>query len=385
MTRRARQPIFAAVPLSLLLILAMTSQAMAAISWTSPVVLRAHGTVQVTDADFSGSRASVVWQEPAFEIDQVRIKTSTDGGATWSANTRFGDAANAATDICGSNVHVVFERHTGPDETQVVWATRDLSGPDLYAVTTVTSGTDFRIEPDVACANGRVFVSWLERDSGETFRLLVSHARPSDGMFSPPQDLGATHEWYPSGIALAASGDMVHALLVRQNGDLRFTRWSIGAGPAFPVTALANQLIIAGSGERDSSVPTIAAEGDTVAIAWQRCSGTYAKVSNDDGSSWGPTRRILHFGCDVADVSSGPNALAIRGDRIALTYSTAGIPNFHRTSLARTTNGFASSRRDTLGDHEEHFAGFVTIGGSTKVADAFDNPNQSRVKFRRQN
>ena len=67
MARNARQPIIAAVPLSLLMILAMTSTALGAISWTSPVVLRAHGTVQVTDADFSSSNAAVVWQEPAFE------------------------------------------------------------------------------------------------------------------------------------------------------------------------------------------------------------------------------------------------------------------------------------------------------------------------------
>ena len=94
--------------------------------------------------------------------------------------------------------------------------------------------------------------------------------------------------------------------------------------------------------------PVIAAEGNKVAVAWMTCNAVVARVSNDKGQTWGPIRTLVeHAACD-GDFIAAPNSIAIRGNRIAVEYTSFGIFGDGEENLIRTTNDFASFSDDEI-------------------------------------
>jgi len=361
-------------------ILLSTSVYAAAPSWLQPLDLRVHHGVAIQDADFSGQYIAVAWEE--FDGPSVGIRTSNSAGQTFIQRTLIADATEPAVEICGTDVYLVYALHTGPGKWVIELAVRSIFGGE-FAVTRIASGQGLRTDPDVACANGRVFVGWLERVEGETMRLLVANASISDGVFGQATSLGLTNRYFPSGLALAASGNTAYAAFVRTDAKLRLRRWSIGPGPSHAVSQLDTQIVGPGSDKNETYFPVIDADGDTVALSWGKCSGTLARVSDDRGVTWGPIRDIAFFGCGgVVDGGTGPVSIFVRGSRIALTYDSVGIPNFQASNLVRTHTAFNNSSRDQLGEHQNHMVGYIVVNGQVKLADPFDT--FERVRFRRE-
>src|SRR5688572_25784025 len=255
-------------------------------SWTSPVNVRLTNEVALQDADFSNQNVAITWDEPGAGPREVGIRTSVDSGSSFGPISWFPDSRASAVDICGgSELNAVMARRIGPGNWFIEHAVGSIDGVG-FVTTPVAPSDGIQRQSDVACAGGRVFVSWFE-DEGTGHRLFVAHANRSVGIFEPPIDLGLDDEtFFFSGLAVAGVSDTAYAVYQRSNGDLRFRRWSIGSGPGFTVTPHATQVIDNATPNNPASYPVIAAAGNKVAVAWFRCGALWARVSNNRGQTW---------------------------------------------------------------------------------------------------
>ena len=369
-----------AVPLAIAVTLAIASSALAAPTWMDAITIRTADDIQLHDADFAGRDVAIAWDEPGSPR-KVGIRTSVDAGSSFGPISWFGRSREPAVEVCpGSELNAVMGRRVGPGNWIVRHASGSVDGTGLLA-TAVAPTDGVQRWPDVACAGGRVFVSWYEREDGG-HRLFVAHAPRGGGVFSAPIDLGLDDEtFFFRSLAVAGAGDRAYAVFHRSDGDLRFKSWSVGAGPGFPVTAHPTQRIGGGRPNNPASYAVIDAAGDKVAVAWFRCNAIWARVSNDRGQTWGPARKLVeHAGCD-GDFIAVQSSIAIQGDRIALTYHAAGFFS-SEVRLIRTRSDFATfsdvqiAKRFQL----EHLVGFLRAAGEWRLAAAFQR--EDRVRFR---
>lgn len=353
-------------------------------NWTAPKDIRVKNNLELNDAAFSDMNVAISWQEPTSGPPRVGIRTSVDSGTSFGPTQFMAGGRESAVDICGeSELDVVSAHKIGPGNWFIEHAVGSVDGTGF--VTTPVAPTDgLQNNPDVACAGGRVFVSWFEKE-GSGDRLFVAHARRTGGGFSSPIDLGLDDEtFYFSGLAVAGMDDRGYAAFQRSDGDLRFKRWSVGAGPTFPVTSHPTQMIAPGNTNDPASYAVMDAEGSKVAVAWFRCNALYARVSNDRGKTWGPIRKLLDTASCDGDFAASPNSIAIDGSKIVIAYSAASAFGGGWIGLFRTNNDFASFSDDmiTSNYHPEHLVGYVTVGSATVLAAAFERPGV--IRFRRQ-
>lgn len=379
-TRRSTTSLGLAVVASLVLANGVSA---APPNWTSPQDIRARNNLVLNDADFSNQNVAITWDEPRNGQRRVGVRTSVDSGSSFGPIQYMSTARESAVDVCGeSELNVASAHKIGPGNWFIENAVGSVDGTG-FVTTPVAPTYGLQNNPDVACAGGRVFVSWFEKE-GSGDRLFVAHARRTGVGFSAPIDLGFDDEtFYFNGLAVAGVDDMAYAVFQRSKGDLRMKRWSVGSGPNFPVNGHPTQVIAPATVNDPASYAVIAAEGSKVAVAWFRCTALYARVSNDWGQTWGPIRKLLDTASCDGDFAAAPNSIAIDGNKIAMAYSAAGFFG-GEIALIRTTNDFASFTDDTItaNFHPEHLVGYVTVGAVTKLAAAFERPGVAR--FRRQ-
>jgi hypothetical protein len=377
-TRRSTISLGMAVICSLVLV----SNVAAAPTWTPAIDIRVKSNVELNDADFSDTNVAISWQEPTSSGPRVGIRTSVNSGSGFGATNFMAGSRESALDICGDELDVAAAHKIGPGNWFIEHGMGGIDGV-AFVTQPVAPTEGLQHDPDIACAGGRVFVSWFEKE-GSGDRLFVAHARRAGGGFSAAIDLGFDDEtFYFNGLSVAGVDDMAYAVFQRSSGDLRLKRWSIGAGPTFGVTAHATQVIAPATADDPASYAVIAAEGSKVAVVWFRCTSISARVSNDWGATWGPIQKLFDTASCDGDFAASPNSLAIDGNKIALAYSAAGFFG-GSIGLIRTTNDFASFSDVTITNNyqPEHLVGYVTVDGHTKLAAAFQKGDA--VKYRRQ-
>jgi hypothetical protein len=368
--------------------LAVATGALAAPVWQSPMDIRITNSwfVLPEDTGASGDNLVAVWMEFDESSDATRLgfKVSNNAGASFGSLHLVAGATGGGGAICGAEANVVSARMNTPTSWAVELHSTPVSGGPVAVQTVTTSSTELS-QPDVACTNGRIFVSWLEDQLDDNVRLRVANALLSDGVFGPAATLGQQPDDFSYGLALAGSGNDAYAAFSRLNGKMYVKHWMEGSGPAFPLSSGTAAFVGSGTSAFPSYEPQIDAHGDRVALLWGRCSNTYARVSTDAAATWGPVRAIEDdFGCNVEDAFSGPNSIAVRDSRLAAVYNISGIPNASIDFLVTSNRGFASSVRSELGQHQHHLVTFVMVGGGWKLADLFNGSNGHRIKFRRQ-
>jgi hypothetical protein len=356
-------------------------------TWQSPKDIRiSNWFVFPEDAASAGSALLAVWTEFDFSSDATRVgfKVSDDAGANFGALNLVPDATGAGGAICGSKAKVVTTRMNTPTTWTVELRSGDVSG-GAFTVQPIAASSQELTGPDVACTDDRIFVSWREHTTGENVRLLVASALLSDHVFGAPMSLGQQDRNFPSGLALAGSGDHAYAAFNRLDGRLRVKRWSVGPGPTHPLSSGPAVVVGGGTENRPAYEAAIDAHGDNVGLTWGRCANVLARVSTDAGATWGPVRMIEDgFGCNVEDAFSGPGSIAARRSRMALVYNISGIPNASIDFLVTTNRNFANFVRSELGEHQHHIVTFVSTPGGLRLADIFNGSNGHRIKFRRQ-
>jgi hypothetical protein len=276
-----------------------------------------------------------------------------------------------------------WERRVAPNKWRVVYSDSSIDMNELHIVFhQVDPGAVDQMLPDVACTNSRSFVAYYEPE-GDGARMFLTHSLGSG--WSSPIDLGLDNEiFFFNALAVAGVASNVYVVFQRSDGDLRFKRFSIGPGPAFNVTAHATMVLDNATMGDPGSYAVIDATGNRVAVGWFRCDGLYARVSEDNGTTWKPERKLIDAASCDGDFAAAPNSIALRGDRIAMAYSAASAFGGGWIGLFRTTTEFATFTDDQIwnGFQPEHLVGYITVNGNAKLAGAFEKPGV--VKFRRQ-
>jgi hypothetical protein len=355
-----------------------------AINWGPATTLRDANGVELQDADFSRRNVVVTWQEPGSGGPKVRIRRSVDSGSSFGPTISVTDARQASVDICGPSLLVAaWARMYGPGNWVIEEAFIDNS---TMSVGVVNISAGVQRFPDIACAGGRKFVTWYQKE-GANDRLQVAHALRTGAAFSAPIDLGVDDGSFfgrANSLAVAGVPGAAYVAFTRSDGQLRFKRWSIGSGPDFAVTPHAGHVIGSGIASNPAADTVIAADGDKVAVAWFKCNAIYARVSNDRGAHWGPVRKLLTHQACTGDFGADPRSIAIHGGKIVVAYLAFGLGSPGWVGVIRTSNDFATHTDETIAHtgQNEHLVGFVKAGGIYRLAGAFDSGDS--VRFRRQ-
>ncbi len=354
------------------------------VTWKPPVNVRVANGIELQDADFSRRNVAVTWEEPASGPPDVGFRASVQAGSAFGPTLFIEDARQSEVDLCGgSELHAVWATKDSPGNWVIEHGARSIDG-DGFDVSAVAPGPGVSRFPDVSCAGGRVFATWFQRE-GSNDRLYVAHAG-TNGIFGAPKSLGLDEPRPFRGRSLAVAGvqDTAYVAFTRTDGNLRLKRWSIGGGPGSAVTPLPGRIIGNGNPDNSAEDAVIAAAGNKVAVAWFKCGGIFARVSNDRGRSWGPIRKILEHQACFGDFGASQRSIAIRGHRIVLTYLAFGIKSPGFVGLIRTTSDFADFSDELIAPvaHDEHLVGYVKAGGTVKLAAVYDPGNL--IRFRRQ-
>jgi hypothetical protein len=362
----------------------------ASLAWTDPVMLDARSSVYVEDAAFSGSRAGVVWQHDRAGTSEILVRSSTDGGATFSPAAVFSDARQGAVAICGDELDVVFVHGVRAGRSAIRLAFGRV-GDGTFRVQTVASVPGVKSAPDVACSDGRIFVSWYERSvlGGPNWRWFAS-ALLSDHVFGTARYLRIDRTNYdgdyaPRGFQIAASGNTAYAVFGTASGELRLKRWTIGPAPGYRLTGHPIEVIGDGTNRCYSETPVIVADGATVAVAWTRNSGLFARVSSNRGTTWGPPRIVTHVGCRaLVDGYQSATGIAARGSHMAIAVESCGF-GYCTTGFYATRDLFAHASWTALWDGRENrfrvdAIGYLTASRQLWLADAYSG--RGGVRFR---
>jgi hypothetical protein len=346
-----RSPGVALIAALAALVLPVTAAAGSLDTW-SRFTLRHTAGVGLQDAEFQGTDVAALWAEPGHEL---WFRTSTNAGGSFAARQKIpGETREGATDICGDDLYVAYA-HKVAATWGIRAGTRKVDGAG-FASSAVSLGEDRTRDPDVACAGGRLFVSWLEHSAGH-FRVRVANALRSDRVFAdPPMLFGNTQPIFGKPVV---AGVADRAYMVSQSsagfatGPVLFNRWSVGAAPQAPVAFLGSTTLAQHGG-----FPIIAARGTTVVVAWTDGSTGIAKLgirvshdrgapgarraSRSSGRTSSPCRRVLRSAATRSSwrtPSSGSSAVATSGRCPRGRISRPGATSIWAPSATTSSSG----------------------------------------------
>src|ERR1019366_7371822 len=169
----------------------------------------------------SGSIAHIAWRDNRDGNDEIYYKHSTDGGITWSADTRLtNDAANSeypSIAVSGSLVHVVWNDMR--DGNYEVYYKNSTDGGNTWSTDTrLTNDPAGSLHTSVAACSSGVYVVWYDNRDGND---EIYYKNSTDGGITWSADTRLTNDpsysWFPS-IAISASG--VHVVWTdERNGN----------------------------------------------------------------------------------------------------------------------------------------------------------------------
>ncbi len=287
----------------------------------------------------------IAWTDARFGNNDIFFSKSTNGGTIFSANVRVNDFTGNSQSEADLAVDPV-----NPHLVHVVWtdARSGFLGPDIYYANSTDGGLSFnpslrvnndltgaeQSQPAIAVAPNRdVYVVWRDPRNG---------ARGPDIYFSKSSDLGAT--WGPNfyvnddpggatqqdpTIAVDATGTIYVAWTDYRNPNTApdiYAARSTNAGVSFGANVKVND----DTGIASQSLPSLAANGGKIQVAWadSRTAGSTSwdiyTASSTDGLTWSPNMK--------ANDDSLPNVFQWQpsigvdasGDVFAAWYDTRG-------------------------------------------------------------
>lgn len=378
MNRHFRRAGTSGLGLAIAAALVATTNVVGASPWTTPVTVATAQYPNLDGAAFSGNNVAVIWN---VRKHGMFVRTSRDSGASFASVTRFSDAEDlgGAVTLCGDEVDVVYVRHLPSGDWALERAVGS-AGHSAFTTTPISVGPETRSFPDVACSDGRLFVTWAQVEDGK-LDLLFSSARLADGVFNAPISLGLDNStYYPDTLVVTSSAGMAYVAYALGDGYLWLKRWRIGPGPADALSSRPKLAIATGTVHHRPLNAVLAADGSTLAASWEKCFGVKAKVSADRGRIWGPTAAVVHYPCTaIVEGGSSPIEIAAHDGSVALVYDSYGIPNFDAQYLRTSADNFTASL--TLGNHQQHSVGYLDVAGVTRLADVYSSNRQVRFRI----
>lgn len=240
----------------------------------------------------SGSYVHVVWYENRDGNMEEYYKRSTDGGISWSTETRltFNDASSSHCSIAASglNVHLVWQDRR--DGNIQVYYKRSIDGGNTWSAdarlrqTNNATGT-LNLLPAVAVSGSVVHVAWHDSADGN---WEIYYKRSTDGGINWGADIRLTNNSAISQFpTLAVSGSIVHLMWVddrNSTGNIYYKRSVNGGSSWGSDTRLTKS-------NYHNYYPSLAVNGSNVHLVFQRLLMTgydiMYNISNNDGVKWG--------------------------------------------------------------------------------------------------
>ena len=243
----------------------------------------------------SGSVVHTVWCDFRNGNFEIYYKRSTDGGVSWSQDTRLtNDSAISwapSMAVNGSTIHIVWEETRDGNE-EIYYKRSTDAGLSWGQDTRLTNNPLNSLYPSVAVSGSSVHVSWYDFRTGSR---AIFYKRSTDGGMSWGNDVQLTGNYADSyNPAVAVSGQVVHiAWHDRRDGneDIFYRRSGDGGVNWEPEIRLTNNSSV-------SWYPSISVSGSAVHLAWyDNYEGNYEIYydrSTDGGASWEPALRLTN-------------------------------------------------------------------------------------------
>ena len=243
----------------------------------------------------SGSVVHVVWEDTRDGNSEIYYKRSTDGGSNWGPDARLTndplESKLPCVSVSGSIVHVVWNDYR--DVNYEIYYKRSTDGGASWgADTRLTNNTAYSEYPSISVAGSDVHVVWNDfRDgSDQTY-----YERSTDGGASWGPDTRLTNDsvgsQYPS---VSVSGSVVHVVWADwRDGNLEiyYKRSTDGGASWGADTRLTNNPF-------GSIFPSVSASGSFVHVVWKDNRDgndqVYYMCSTDGGASWGTDTRLTN-------------------------------------------------------------------------------------------
>lgn len=291
----------------------------------------------------------VVWGDGRGVSGDVFYKRSPDGGATWDADFDVVEdseySQQCAVAAHGQNVHMVWDGNR--DENEEIYIRSSADGGSSWSGTTRLTVDDAISKlPTVACWGEHIHVAWWDGRSpggGSIYFKTSSDNGASwtgDALLTDPVDGGA--------VALAVDDSMVHAVWAdfREMGFRIYYKRSFDHG----ATWTADAPLSAETG----MFPSISVSGMDVHAAWQDYAGeTWYRGSTDGGETWSGDQLLTvqdGYSSDLPSVfSSGPLVHLVWAEN---SYDQSGPELAYRLSRDHGTTWGGELRLTTA----EHFS-----------------------------
>jgi hypothetical protein len=354
--------------------------------WQAPVLVRQRTGVQLQDALLRGQRSLVAFREQLNGKPTIRVRGSTNGGASYGQiQTIATSARQASLAACTRAPHEDWMElvatssdrrdaaHPNRWAIELAWATFPSSSlVDVWEHAVVARGADARL-PDVACAGDHVYVAWLEQRAGKPV-LRVAAASKSSLMFDTFEKglpvLGGDPD-RPVIVGFADRGIVVRVTPQGQIVTNNVDPDDLGAAGGGPT------VIGPGTAVNPARQPVAAASGPRVVIAWSRCGDILARVSTNKGVFWGPIRTLVDGPCSTTGGAVVPLDVDADGNLVGLLYRSPGAPNA-TTRLIRTSNGFMDYTDDAVS--AAHQADLILYNGHAGLGALYDSGNVIRSR-----
>jgi hypothetical protein len=243
----------------------------------------------------SGEKVHVVWSEDRDGNYEIYYKRSTDEGVTWSPDTRLTYAVNngwfPSLAAVGDDVHVVWWDYR--DRDHEVYYKRSTDGGETWSPDTrLTFAPLDSWFPSISASGGTVHTAWWDNRDGN---YEIYYKRSIDNGFSWGPDVRLTSDTsWSSTPCIASSGDRAYLTWEDDRngaGEIYF-KWSTDRGLSWSPDARLT------FDPGWSVMPSIWASGAKVHLVWDDDRDgneeIYYRSSEDSGLTWSGEVRLSY-------------------------------------------------------------------------------------------
>jgi len=255
----------------------------------------------------SGNSVHVVWHDFRDGNNEIYYKLSTDAGVNWGSDTRLtnnnSSSMNPAISVSGQMVHVVWQ--DSRDMNNEMYYKRSTNGGSSWSADTrLTNNIASSIDPSITMSGSAIHIVWWDNRQGN---YEIYHIGSSDAGSSWGIDTNITgNSAFACRPSISASGNLVHVVWYDNpmgNFEIYYKRSTDGGIGWGLVTQLTNNNAF-------SCGPTISVSGLLVHVLWYDTrdgnNEIYYKRSSNNGTTWGEDTRLTNN----AAASKFPSVLA---------------------------------------------------------------------------
>lgn len=349
--------------------------------------------LSLQDVASKADDVAVVWLEDTGAAQELWLRTSTDGGASFRTRRLVDDREplDAAADVCDEQAWMLHTYRLPDflvDIYGLILESRPLVGDGLTGMLIAHPDDGYDVRAlDLACiGTRRHLLGWIDDTTTDQLYLQFpvvqfdpKHEIPTESF---QIDVGSQSE-----VAVAGTGSRAYAAWVRSN-RLRVKSFMVGPGPDYPITPFPT--LVLGEDIEPSGEIVMAAHGMDVVVAYSTFADTYVRISTDGGGSFGPRHKLLD-GLWNSEFGTEPRSVDLRNARIELYGATiaAAFPGVNVEQFRfRSTDLGESWDEIPQGDQGFRMGALSVVSGDPKLVEAWDEPYadvvQQRLRFHRQ-